>query len=72
MRASRVNVLALLLPFARLFYVESSTYLWYDDAGMPRGVVQAEGGEQGDPALYVLGQRPALQADLAPGKTVFA
>ena len=72
------NALAPLLPFARLFYAESSTYLWYDDAGMPHSVVQAEGGEQGDPlmpALHALGQHPALQAasaTLLPGETVFA
>ena len=45
---------------------------------MPHSVVQAEGGEQGDPlmpAVYVLGQHPALQAasaTLLPGETVFA
>ena len=67
------NALAPLLPFARLFYAESSTYLWYDDAGMPHSVVQAEGGEQGDPlmpALHALGQHSALHAASATLRAV--
>ena len=72
------TALAPLLPFARLFYAEHSTYLWYDAAGVAHDIAQAEGGEQGDPlmpALYALGQRPALvaaAATLLPGETVFA
>ena len=51
------------LPFVRLFYSDTSTYLWYDDEGTCHEVCQAEGGEQGDPlmpALYALGQHEAL------------
>ena len=72
------TALAPLLPFARLFYAEHSTYLWYDAAGVAHDIAQAEGGEQGDPlmpALYALGQHPALvaaAATLLPGETVFA
>ena len=65
------TALAPLLPFARLFYAERSTYLWYDAAGVARDIAQAEGGEQGDPlmpALYALG----AAATLLPGETVFA
>ena len=65
------NTLAPLLPFARLFYAESSTYLWYDDAGMPRSVVQAEGGEQGDPLMPALALQ-AASATLLPRETMFA
>ena len=37
-----------LLPFARLFYSQPSTYLWDDDAGTTHRIQQGEGGEQGD------------------------
>ena len=67
-----------LLPYARQFYAEPSSYTWYDDAGVAHEVLQAEGGEQGDPlmpALYSPAQHPALagtQALLSEGETVFA
>eukprot|EP00973_Karenia_brevis_P086768 12032163-Karenia_brevis.AAC.1 len=51
------------LPFVRMFYGQSSAYIWYDNAGEAHLVQQAEGGEQGDPmmpALFSLGQHPAL------------
>ena len=54
-----------MLPFVRMFYGDRSEYLWYDDDGQEHSVWQGEGGEQGDPlmpALYSLGQHPALQA----------
>ena len=57
--------LAPLLPFARMAYGRMSTYVWYDDEGTCHEVQQAEGGEQGDPlmpALFALGQHPALRA----------
>ena len=66
------------LPFVRQFYTAPSTYIWHDAAGQPHSIVQAEGGEQGDPlmpALFSLGQRAALQtvqAELEPGETIFA
>ena len=53
------------LPFVRMFYSEPSEYVLHDSGGVPHIVQQAEGGEQGDPlmpALYALGQHPALQA----------
>jgi hypothetical protein len=62
----------------RLFYGSSSEYLWYDGEGVAHTVNQAEGGEQGDPlmpALFSLGQHPALKAvqeQLLPGEAVFA
>ena len=43
-----------LLPFARLFYSQPSTYLWDDDAGTTHRIQQGEGGEQGDDALMPL------------------
>ena len=48
-----------LLPFARLFYAEHSTYLWYDAAGVAHDIAQ-------HPALV------AAAATLLPGETVFA
>ena len=51
---------------------------WDDADGQPHEVVQAEGGEQGDPlmpALFALGQHGALlqaQSALEPGEDLFA
>jgi hypothetical protein len=65
------------LPFARLFYGHPYTYLWYDAEGRPMKLGRRRG-EQGDPlmpALFALGQHPALasvQRLLKPGGTVFA
>ena len=64
------------LPFARLFYSQPSTYLWTDHAGHTHRIHQAEGGEQGDPlmpALFSLALHRALQAfhsSLQPGEHV--
>ena len=66
------------LPFCGMFYGSRSQYLWTDQHGDARVVEQAEGGEQGDPlmpALFALGQHPALQeaqAHLLPGEHLFA
>ena len=38
-----------ILPFVRLFYGSASEFVWIDDAGIPHSILQAEGGEQGDP-----------------------
>ena len=60
------------------FYTAPSRFVWHDAAGRPRAIDQAEGGEQGEPlmpALYALGQHPALvelQRHLRPGELVFA
>ena len=54
--------LAPFLPFVRMFYGKDSTYVWYDDEGVPHEILQGEGGEQGDPlmpALCALGVRYA-------------
>jgi len=70
--------LAPLLPFARQFYGTESSYVWTDDAGTEHEILQAEGGEQGDPlmpALYAVAQHAALHAvasALQPGEGVFA
>ena len=51
------------LPFVRLFYGQPSVYLWSDMHGNTHEIHQGEGGEQGDPlmpALFSLGQHPAL------------
>jgi hypothetical protein len=67
-----------MLPFVRLSYGQASTYLWQDDAGVSHVIRQGEGGEQGDPlmpALYALGQHPALvhaAQHLLPGELLFA
>ena len=53
------------LPFVRQFYGAPSMYLWQDDSGVTHEFHQGEGGEQGDalmPALFSLGQHPALVA----------
>ena len=53
------------LPFVLQFYGSASSYLWEDQEGTVHTILQAEGGEQGDPlmpALFSLGQHPALQA----------
>eukprot|EP00959_Pyramimonas_sp_CCMP1952_P010182 212872-Pyramimonas_sp.AAC.1 len=66
------------LPFYRMFHGPRSQYLWTDQHGDAHVVEQAEGGEQGDPlmpALFALGQHPALQevqARLLPGEHLFA
>ncbi len=52
--------------------------MWVDDAGAPHSIIQAEGGEQGDPlmpALFALGLAPALralQAEAVPGENIRA
>ena len=67
-----------LLPFARQFYADPSTYTWYDDDERAHNISQGEGGEQGDPlmpALYALAQHEALcdlHSQLQDGEAVFA
>ena len=74
---SRVPGASACLPFVRQFYTAPSRFVWHDAAGRPHAIDQAEGG-QGDPlmpALYALGQHPALvelQRHLRPGELVFA
>ena len=41
------------LPFVRQFYGSASTYLWEDQDGIVHTIMQAEGGEQGDPLVRV-------------------
>ena len=66
------------LPFVRLWYTTASEYVWHDANGNQHTITQAEGGEQGDPlmpALFSLGQEPALQAvqaQLQPGEVIYA
>ena len=63
------------MPFVLQFHGSASSYLWEDEEGVVRRIVQAEGGEQGDPlmpALFSLGQHPALQAELQDGERLFA
>ena len=66
------------LPFVRLFYAQPSTYVWHDGDGNAHPIIQAEGGEQGDPlmpALYSLGQHSALQhtqQQLQAGERLYA
>ena len=42
------------LPFMRLFYAQPSTYVWHDANGNAHRIIQAEGGEQGDPLMPAL------------------
>ena len=63
---------------AHAFYAEPSAYVFYDAEGAAHEIAQGEGGEQGDPlmpALYALGQHPALlqaHAALSPGEDLYA
>ena len=67
-----------LVPFVRLFYDSPSTYIWEDEVGDVRHVLQGEGGEQGNPLmplLFSLGQHRAIvavQASLLEGERLFA
>ena len=67
-----------IIPFIRQFYDSPSQFLWQDDMGEVRKVIQGEGGEQGDPImplLFSLGQHRALvsiQAQLKEGERLFA
>ena len=45
---------AAILPVVTLFYGQPSAFLWQDDAGPVHRIVQAKGGEQGDPLMPVL------------------
>ena len=61
------NVPALqgLLPFVRSIYARNTTYVWEDSEGERHPIVQAEGGEQGDPLmplLFSLGIHDSLRA----------
>ena len=64
-------------PFVAQFYAEPSAYVFYDAEGAAHEIAQGEGGEQGNPpmpALYALGQNPALlQAHAAstPGEDLY-
>jgi len=52
-----------LLPFVAMFYGHTSEYYWTNDLGEVWSIDQSDGGEQGDPlmpALFALGQHPAL------------
>ena len=66
------------IPFVRMFYGRQSQFVWHDTDGHAHVIAQAEGGEQGDPlmpALFALGQRPALrevQRHLAPNEHLMA
>ena len=53
-----------LIPFVMLSCSEPSTHDWFDDTGHRRTVLQAEGGEQGDPLmpfLFAIGIQGALE-----------
>jgi len=68
MLAELADVAPELLPFVELFYSSPSALLWSDDSGNTHDILQAEGGEQGDPlmpALYSLGVRRPLAAAAA-------
>ena len=40
-----------LLPFVRATYPNPTNYVWEDEAGVRHRILQAEGGEQGDPLM---------------------
>ena len=43
-----------MLLFIRATYAHPTTYMWRDQAGVKHRIVQAEGGEQGDPMMPLL------------------
>ena len=43
-----------LLPFVRATYADPTQYVWEDEAGVQHRILQAEGGEQGDPLMPLL------------------
>ena len=52
-----------LLPFVAMFYGHTSEYYWTNEDDEVWSIEQCDGGEQGDPlmpALFALGQHPAL------------
>ena len=67
-----------IIPFILQFYDSPSQFLWEDDMGEVRKVIQGEGGEQGNhlmPLLFSLGQHRTLvsiQAQLKEGERLFA
>ena len=66
-----------LLPSAKLFYGDPSTYLWEDEVGDVHHIRLGEGGAQGDalmPMLFCLGQHGAraIAERLLPGEKLFA
>ena len=67
-----------ILPFVRLSYASPSRHSWWDEDGQRRTVVQAEGGEQGDPLmplLFAIGIQAALEevhTTLLPGEQLCA
>ena len=67
-----------LLPFVRSIYARPTTYVWEDSEGVKHRIVQAEGGEQGDPLmplLFSLGIHDSLCAvkeQLRPADELFA
>jgi len=77
-RLAKTKDASAMVPFVRLFYERTSTYLWTDEQGRTIEIKQAEGGEQGDalmPALFSLGIQGALEAssrELGGASTIFA
>lgn len=67
-----------LLPHIRLWYGQSSRFMWRDESGQQHTIEQGEGGEQGDalmPALFSLALHPEsdeIQRNLWPGELVVA
>lgn len=57
------------LPFVRPFFATASTCIWHDRNGQPHEVLQAEGGEQGDPLMPAL---QTLHSNFQQGKTLLA
>ena len=62
-----------LLPSVRMSCAQPSSYQWIDAGGEARSVIQAEGGEQGDPLMPLLfsrdpGALEEVAATLLPGE----
>ena len=67
-----------LLPFVRQWYGIQSKFVWRDNTGRARTILQGDGGEQGDalmPALFCLALHAALgriRDNLPPGAEIIA
>ena len=55
------------LPFVRQFYGSASSYLWEDQEGTVHTILQAEGGEQGDPLMPALFSSASTQHSCSVG-----
>ena len=77
-RSVNIEEARVILTFVRMSYANPSSYQWFTDDGECRTVIQAEGGEQGNPLmplLFSVGIQGALEevaTSLFPGEQLCA